>query len=490
MQCSTPIRETYTTFGLFCGIGGGLIGMNRSAFDFLSNNRMFSVNMQCVGGIDNVTECIHDFNRFTCAKGTLLDLFSYEQYCAWHGYMPPAGWREAQPGDIRKAAGGHFPDVVFTSPPCKGFSGLMGAQKAKADKYQALNGLTIRGIMLTLDAFKDDLPSFIIMENVPRISSRGSNFLNAIKQLLHAYGYAVSATTHDCGLIGGMSSSRKRMLLIARNTHKVPSFLYEPEHRAHRSIGDLFARLPLPGDPRAGDMHILPKLSRSTALRLAMVEAGKDWRSLNQLNVVDGYLADYALAPSDSGINGELKVMANISHQPYSKSWMPIADPRMFGERRSAYQTAGHYGVRDWTDTAGAVTSSGKYDSGPWSVADPRLAGRVNPGNEQIIAPSGHVHRPMTLYELAALQNLFDPEDGLNFELSGKSQAQKREAIGNAVPPVAGEMIGNEIARAICMSRRGITFELRHTPIWVRPIAASIALDTSTYDHMLYGGTC
>lgn len=490
MQCFAPIRETYTTFGLFCGIGGGLIGMNRSAFNFQSNRQSFAVNLQCVGGIDNVPECIRDFNRFTGARGTVLDLFSYDQYCAWHGHPPPLGWREAQPDDVRRAAGGYFPDVVFTSPPCKGFSGLMGAKKAQAAKYQALNGLTLRGMMLTLEAFKDDLPSFIIMENVPRISSRGSHFLDAIKQLLHAHGYAVSIATHDCGVIGGTSSSRKRMLLIARNTNKVPAFLYEPEHRSLRSIGDLFDRLPLPGDPRAGAMHVLPKLSRTTALRLAMVEAGNDWRSLNRLNIADGYVTDYALAPSDSGVEGELKVVSNNSRTHRPNSWLRIADPRMFGERRSAYQTGGHYGVRDWTDTAGAVTSSGKYDSGPWSIADPRLAGRANPGGEQIVSPSGHVHRPMSLYELAALQNLFDPDNGLQFELAGNSQAAWREAIGNAVPPVAGEMIGNEIARSICMSRRGITFELRQTPIWVRPIVASIALDTSAQDQLLYQGTC
>lgn len=39
---------------------------------------------------------------------------------AFHGQEPPRGWREATPADIRAAAGGACPDVVFTSSPCKG----------------------------------------------------------------------------------------------------------------------------------------------------------------------------------------------------------------------------------------------------------------------------------------------------------------------------------------------------------------------------------
>jgi len=292
-------------------------------------------------------------------------------------------------------------------------------------------------------------------------------------------------------LIGGMSTSRKRMLLIARNTNKVPAFLYEPAQRPLRSIGDLFERLPLPGDPRAGAMHVLPNLSRTTSLRLAMVQASSDWRSLNRLSVENGVLTDYALAPRQSGLANEYEVVRKSSRQNIPDSWCDIPDPRMFGgTKRKAYQTGGHYGVRAWHDTAGAVTSSGKYDSGPWSIADPRLAGRINPGTDQIVTPTGDVHRPMTLYELAALQNLFDPEQGLQFELSGSSQSEWREAIGNAVPPISGEVIGNEIARSLCMSRRGITFELRDTPIWVRPVAASIALDTTAHDQMMYQGSC
>ena len=68
----------------------------------------------------------------------------------------------------------------------------------------------------------------ILLENVPRIASRGRALLDRMTALLRAYGYAVAETTHDCGELGGLAQSRKRFLLLARHQQKVPPFLYEP----------------------------------------------------------------------------------------------------------------------------------------------------------------------------------------------------------------------------------------------------------------------
>lgn len=111
--------------------------------------------------------------------------------------------------------------------------------------------------------------------------------------------------THDCGELGGLAQSRKRFLLVARHMEKVPPFLYEPEKRSLRAVGDILGRMPLPGDLRAGPMHRVPSLQWKTWVRLAFVEAGSDWRSLNKLRVVDGKLADYLIVPDmHSGMLG------------------------------------------------------------------------------------------------------------------------------------------------------------------------------------------
>jgi hypothetical protein len=72
---------------------------------------------------------IRNFEKLTGAKGTVMDLFSREQYVAFHGREPPPDWREATPADI------HAPsarvDVCFTSMPCKGFSGLLSQRQSE-----------------------------------------------------------------------------------------------------------------------------------------------------------------------------------------------------------------------------------------------------------------------------------------------------------------------------------------------------------------------
>ena len=214
-------------FHLFCGLGGGAAGFNRGQARVGSMQARF----RCLGGIDSDKRAIADFSRLAGVPGTVLDLFDRDQYRAFHGEEPPADWREATPADIRKAAGNERPHIVFTSPPCKAFSGLLSEGKSKTEKYQALNRLTVRGIWLTLEAWKDDLPEFVILENVPRIQNRGRHLLDQIGGLLRRYGYAVAETTHDCGELGGLAESRKRFLLVARHMEKVPPFLYEPEKR-------------------------------------------------------------------------------------------------------------------------------------------------------------------------------------------------------------------------------------------------------------------
>ena len=78
----------------------------------------------------------------------------------------------------------------------------MSSQKSATDKYQALNELTLRGVWLALEAYKDDPVELYVFENVPRITVRGRHLLDQITDLFRFYGYAVAETTHDCGELG------------------------------------------------------------------------------------------------------------------------------------------------------------------------------------------------------------------------------------------------------------------------------------------------
>lgn len=580
---------------MYCGLGGGAKGMNRGRAQVGNLQAQF----ECIGGIDVDAAAVRDFERLSGVPGTVMDLMDREQYVDFHGHQPPTDWREAVPADILRAYGYRHPHILFLSAPCKGFSGLLSAAKSQSRKYQSLNALTLRGIWLALEAFKDDPIELIVFENVPRIATRGRWLLDQIIGLLRAYGYATAETTHDCGELGGLAQTRKRFLLVARHRELVPNFLYEPIKRPLRAVGDILGRMPLPGDPAAGPMHRIPRLQWKTWVRLAFIEAGKDWRSLNRLAVDEGFLRDYGIVPAGSWRDDILGVLPwenhamtvtgkgsptngryavadprlegafrgkytvtefgeragtvlsrsttaqgcfavadprtgypESSHQnifrivPWKDptktitgathvagSALSVADPRYQGEHHSnVYRVVsfkdnagtitagghpssggqavadprpvwgkdklnflrGHYGVVPWNKPCNTIAGSACFDNGYFSVADPRALMPAPTDNcvARIVAADGTWHRPFTTLELAALQNLIDPEEQL--ELDGLSDSSWRERIGNAVPPAAAEAIASAMGEVLLLTWAGETFSMSAQPIWVRSAVAAL----------------
>lgn len=428
---------------------------------------------------------------------------------------------------------------------------------------------------------------------------------------------------------------------------KVPPLLYVPSKRPLRSVGDVIGKLPVPTlvDP-VNPMHRVPALHWRTWVRLAFVEAGSDWRSLNKLAVQDGHLRDFLIVPSapgslssgrdvvadprvastregsgfmgvrrweqpcgtvqgesrpsigafsiadprvaqsakwnqgqhygvhawgdacgavtgqqwpnqgrfsvadprviDSDFHGFKVVQWNRSAGTVTRARAPgssaqaVADPRHLGppkhsdefrvapwgsagaavtgaqgssqcvadpramasdftvadprsgmaSDRSAYLTAGHYGVVPWDQPTGAVSAAACHDNGRWSVADPRAAGtlgamaRALPASDEkvaarILSLDGTWHRPFSTLELAALQSLFDPDDpeeAKAFGLDGSSDSAWRERIGNAVPPDAAQSMASEMGRTLLLAWSGETFTLSNADIWVRPFATALSL--------------
>ncbi|WP_045158067.1 DNA cytosine methyltransferase [Stutzerimonas stutzeri] len=553
------VKRILRHFHFCCGLGGGAKGFNQ-AKPVVGN---VQAHWECLGGIDVDPAGLRDFERLAGVQGTLLDLFTRDQYTRFHGQQPPAGWSEASAEDVRRAARNQRPDAVFISSPCKGASGLLSEATSKTPKYQALNELTLRCIWLMGEAWKDDPVPLIVFENVPRLATRGRHLLDQINSLLSHYGYAVAETTHDCGELGGLAQSRKRFLLVARHVEKVPPFLYEPEKKTLRAVGDILGRMPLPGDIEAGGpMHRIPSLQWKTWVRLALVRAGSDWRSLNELAIEDGHLRDLVIVPEyragymgvhrwddtsgtiagrSSPTNGAFSVAdpryrqaANWNHGQqfgvirWSESsptipgqTMPgqgtfsIADPRPNWNRHSGnyrvipynqpagtiiaggkgvqggqqsvadprilhrskgdnYLTGGHYGVIPYDQHCGAIAASSRYDSGRFSVADPRIPAADDRMTCIIRSLDGTWHRPFTTLEKAALQSLVEPEEQLI--LDGLSDKDWSERIGNAVPPKAAEAIGHVMGTTLLLAAAGETFMLNSMPIWVRQVAVGLSV--------------
>src|SRR6478609_286108 len=84
----------------FGGLAGGAKGFNRGQARVANLRARF----RCVGGFDVDPAACRDFYKLAGVPLTCMDLFSRDQYTAFHGHEPPAGWREATPDDIRKSA--------------------------------------------------------------------------------------------------------------------------------------------------------------------------------------------------------------------------------------------------------------------------------------------------------------------------------------------------------------------------------------------------
>lgn len=451
--------RVYKDFGLCCGIGGMPLGLAQSSAEY----RGVRASFQCIGGIDYDAIACRDFKRLVGVEASCIDLFSTQQMLDYNELSDvPDGWVEAQPEDIFRAAGSQYPNIVTTSSPCKALSGLLSNEKAASKKYQALADLTVRSIWLTLLAFEADLPEIIFFENVPRIQSeRGAHLLKQISGLMESYGYAIHMGVHDAGEIGGLGQKRPRFFIMGRNTAKVKSFIYKPVNRGLKSIGSVIGRLPPVGDTaNGGDMHRLPRMSNSTALRLAVIHSGGDWRDLlNDMSGVnvwrDESMNCYRLSRFTTPDTID-EVLTNMV-----RTEMPMGcKPR-----------GGVLKVMDYKRHSDCITASGDIWASSNAVADKRgMTEYRQDGIPYILSEDTpgqwSWHRPLTTYECAALQDLpVRFTDGTPLVLEGTDR-DRREHIGNCVPPGAMSQIGNVMLQSML---RGSTSEFRLSPdeIWV-----------------------
>jgi site-specific DNA-cytosine methylase len=371
-------RVVKTVFHLCGAIGGGAKGFKKARAEVAG----LAGEWQCLGSIDIDEAANRDFERLIGVRATTMDLMDRAMYLDHRGHEPPPGWREATPEDLRRAAQYVHPNAIFFSPPCKGFSGLLSEAKSRTGPYVALNKLALRILWLALEAWADDPPEFLLIENVPRMLTRGRHLVDQMLSMMRSYGYAAVETVHDCGRLAGLAQSRKRCLIVARHLEKVPPLLYEPPQRPLRAVGDVLGKMRLPGDPLAGPMHSVPNLHWKTWVRLAFVQAGSDWRSLNRLAVENGHLRDYLLVPEDPaawhpnvlGVSRWEDSAGTVTGEARPTTGrFSVADIRYDEQLRN-----GPLGVVRWADAAGTVAGENRATNGAFSVAEPSFDPRGN----------------------------------------------------------------------------------------------------------------
>lgn len=331
-------ETTFTAGFLFAGIGAGALGF----LDAKATLRGQTARFRSLGGVDFDEVACRSFERLTKSPALCADLATMTTT------ELRAFWPEA-------------PRVVFLSPPCKGFSGLMSPAKSATPKYQAMNRLAISGVRLLLDTWGASGPDLILIENVPRIATRGESLVKEIRALLRRAGYVTHEGSHDCGEVGGLAQHRQRFLMVARHAARCPVFLYQPVKQRVRGCGEVLGELPLPGAPEAGRLHRLPAISLRTWLRLAAIRPGKDWRDIETL---DG-------EPRPAWARYTVAAWANptgaVAGSGTNSAW-GVADVRVPQEWQASV-----LGVVPWTAPFGTVTGRGGPTNGAFSVADLRV---------------------------------------------------------------------------------------------------------------------
>lgn len=338
MDGNSNTEARYTVGHPFCGMGLGAKGFQDAESRLFGQTARF----KCVGGIDLDAKACAMFERLTKSPALVADVAT----------LTPEALRKFWPT---------APDVIFTSPPCKGYSQLTSKKARTSKKYQDMNRLALDWVKLMLAAWPDAPPRLMLLENVPGIATLGKDLLREIRKLLRAAGYVVSPDqSHDCGEIGNLAQRRMRFLLVARHAKRVPALLYQPRKRPLRAVGEVLEKLPLPGDPSMGPLHQLPKISTLNWWRLALIPPGGDWRDIPG-TVVKGkkrreVFRRYHLTAWC--VTGATDVQAGAPS---------IADPRVGSAQAQTY------GVVGWESSIGTVTGRASTTTGAFSVADPRV---------------------------------------------------------------------------------------------------------------------
>lgn len=314
-------------------------------------------------------------------------------------------------GDMRAWFGPTAPDVVLSSPPCRSFSGLLPRKRMNEPRYRKLSGLVLAGVNLVLASWATP-PRILFIENVPNIMARGAEFLIKLRGLLRAHGYATSEGTHDCGALAGLGQHRKRWFMVARHRASCPSLVYHPVERPLVTVGDVLSQLPSPASGAGGPMNRLPRLERATWDKLVRIPAGEDGRAIG------------------------------------AKYWR------------------GTYGVCRWDRPSGTVTAQASVSRGAFSVADPRIPpAQWAPSG---LSEAGAWHRPFSTLELAALQGFpLRNRDGTWLQLAGESASKWRARIGNAIPPPAARVVGEQLLSAL-LAHRVADVSPRGGSVWCR----------------------
>jgi len=350
MQCNQEIKLKAVDF--FSGAGGLTYGLRKAG-------------IMVIAGIDNDGSCKESYE-----KNNGGSIFLEKDITM---YLPSELERDL---NISK----NDDNMIFVGcAPCQYWS-IIRTTKEKSKKTKDL----ILDFQRFVDYFK---PGFIIVENVPGISSKKESPMGRFIEAIEAFGYNVARGITDMSLYG-IPQKRRRFTLIASRVTKV--YLPKPTDkritvRDVLGVKNGFSKIGAGAKDKTKFLHTAANLSKKNLERLQMTEKNGGDRSKWQNK--EGYrLACYS--------SGEKKF-----YDTYGRMW--------------------------WDRPSPTITT--KF----FSISNGRFA-------------HPEENRAISLREGASLQTF--PKD---YEFFGVSMSSVAKMIGNAVPPKFAEMIGKQIVDSI-----------------------------------------
>lgn len=151
--------RTYTVGHFFAGAGGSVHGYKIAEVLSASGVRG---RFETVLAVDCWDTALETCRRLNGCQIHLHDLFDAEHFELFHGHPPPPDWAPMTPAGLRRICP-RAPDVIFGSPPCKGFTQMINGNQAKKLKYTAYNSLVFRWLFLCMEAWPDAPPKLVLM---------------------------------------------------------------------------------------------------------------------------------------------------------------------------------------------------------------------------------------------------------------------------------------------------------------------------------------
>jgi DNA (cytosine-5)-methyltransferase 1 len=384
-----------TVLDLFSGAGGIAAGFADAGF-------------KIVGGVDNFPQAISTFEQnLTGAWGMCRDL------------------RDPDFTDVKERLGTTDIDVIVGGPSCQGFSTSGGLSRASGrDKHDPRNGLFLNYIDLV-----DELrPSWIVFENVPGLLlyNQGRVALEIVRAF-REIGYSVVPMILLAADFG-VPQLRRRLVFVGNRTGTDIPF-----PAATHGNADLWRNYAL---PFAHLSRIGHGSEDEVMSHIGFAEACSDLPPVREGQVIDG--AKYPTA-AISAYQREVRKRSRLVRQHAAadltaldrlaatslrpgQNWTALPIEKLPERFRKIRRYDATTILRRLTNEAPSYTITTKFNEGTTGAF-------IHPDQP----------RTLTLREAARLQSFPD-----HFVFNG-SQAQVRQQIGNAVPPLLARALAEAI---------------------------------------------